>query len=160
MWLTSSVTSTAAFTRCSVYTLQHDCWRSIAHKTLRVEKGWTADRMIVKMFGRSSQAGASSSNHGHWPPETSPEQLLGYDETRISKRCGLDDICYSSIFRVDILSIVPINSVKFTCCSPYFCHDFALKMSPVLMFWIVQLPAVKKSTYMQYWNSVRFRVLH
>jgi len=24
-----------------------------------------ADRMIVKMFWRSSQAGASSSNHGH-----------------------------------------------------------------------------------------------
>jgi len=45
--------------------------------------------MIVKMFERSSQAGASSSNHGHWPRETSPKQLLGYGEPKISKRCGL-----------------------------------------------------------------------
>ena len=112
--------------------------------------------MIVEMFGRSSQAGASSSNYGYWPPETSPEQLLGYDEPRITKRCGLNDICWSSILRVDTLIIVSINSVKFACFSPYFCHDFALKVSPVLMFWIVHLPAVKKSTYMQYWNSVLF----
>jgi len=49
-------------------------------------------------------------------------------------KCGLDDICCWSIFRVDTSSIVLINSVKFACCSPYFCHDFALKMSPVLMF--------------------------
>jgi len=33
--------------------------------------------MIVEMFGRSSQAGASSSNHGYRPSEASPEQLLG-----------------------------------------------------------------------------------
>jgi len=90
--------------------------------------------MIVEMFGRSSQAGASSSNHGYRPPEASPEQLLGYDEPRITKRCGLDDICWSSSFRMDTLSVVSINFIKFACFSPYFCHDFALKMSPVLMF--------------------------
>ena len=80
----------------------------------------------------------------------SPEQFLGYDGRRISKRCGRDDICYSSIFRTDTLSIVPINSVKSACCSLYFCHDFALKISQVLMFWIVQLPAVKKSCILKY----------
>ena len=89
--------------------------------------------MIVEMFGRSSQAGASSSNHGYRPSEASPEQLLGM-MSQITKRCGLDDICWSSILRVDTLIIVSINSVKFACFSPYFCHDFALKVTPVLMF--------------------------
>jgi len=37
-------------------------------RSLRIEKSWAVDRMIVAMFGRSSYADKSSENHGRCPP--------------------------------------------------------------------------------------------
>jgi len=38
------------------------------------------------------------------------------------------------ILKMDSLSIASVNYVTSACCKLYFCLDFALKMSPVLMF--------------------------
>jgi len=46
---------------------------------------------------------------------------------------GLNDCCWSLILRVDIFSIISINSVVFVCCKLHFCHDFALTVLPVLI---------------------------
>ena len=38
-------------------------------------------------LGCSSAAGISSEDQGHWPSETSPEQLLGLDRSRTDQQC-------------------------------------------------------------------------
>jgi len=49
-------------------------------------------------------------------------------------QCGLNDCCWSFVLRVDRHSTASFNSVTFPRCKPYFCHDFALKLLPELMF--------------------------
>jgi len=47
---------------------------------------------------------------------------------------GLNDFCWSFIFRIDKLSVISVNSVTSGRCKIYFYLDFALKVLPTLMF--------------------------
>jgi len=47
---------------------------------------------------------------------------------------GLNDCYWSFILKADALGIVSINTVTFACCKLYFWQDFALKMTPALLY--------------------------
>jgi len=106
-----------------------DCRRSIVNikKTLRIEKNWTIELiMVVEMFKRSSEADISSENRRHWPSETNKTywtvQLLGLNQQRttLCLKKVLPLTCYNLYIHASIATIFGTTVLYFPT-SPNLC---------------------------------------
>jgi len=134
-WTQLDVTSDLSMSQVKTHS-QKTCWQiiSLSHQSGHLTDLKSVDCLI---WGAAQQLVLLSDVHGHWPYETRYKQLLWRDHS-VPKN-------YSCSVIKRFLLVVRLTVHFGHICKSYFCHYFALKLSPILIFWVVTCCKVKRT---------------